>query len=127
MHTLSEHRLIRIWIQDHPVHEDGKAQQSLWYHFGRRQKNSDKMVRESSLLSHSDCGLSSRGRTYEFSPFVRPETGLATKLQELGAAVCADVADEHGTPCTVGMFVEIEAGGYWSGRECDVLKQRSWS
>ena len=42
MLTLSEHRMIRKWIDDHPRSEDGKAQQSLWYHFGRQKKTSEK-------------------------------------------------------------------------------------
>ena len=46
-----------------------------------------------------------------------------TKLQELGAAVCDDVAGEHGTPCTIGMFVEIKGGGYWTGH-VDVTSSR---
>ena len=39
LHTLSEHREIRKWISRHPLDEDGKVQQSLWYHFGRRRES----------------------------------------------------------------------------------------
>ena len=115
LHTLSEHREIRNWIRQHPLSEDGKVQQSLWCHFGRREESSNKSVRRSSMIAHPAMGLLSRGRTCELSPFFRPETGLTTKLQELGTAVCVDVAGDHGTPCTVGITVETDAGGYWSG------------
>ena len=36
--TMAEHRQLRKWIEDHPCSEDGKAQQSLWYHFSRKRK-----------------------------------------------------------------------------------------
>ena len=73
------------------------------------------MVRSSSMTAHPAIGLLSRDRTCELSPFLRPETGLRTKLEEMGAAVCVDVAGDHGTPCAVGITVETDAGGYWSG------------
>ena len=123
MFTLSEHRLIRKWIDDHPRSEDGKAQQSLWYHFGRQKKISEKEVGDATLPSHSVSILFSMDRTYEFTPFVRPKTDFVPKLQEVGAAVCDDVAGEHGTPCTIGMFVEIKGGGYWTGH-VDVTSSR---
>ena len=114
LHTLSEHRAIRDWISRHPLDEDGKVQQSLWYHFGRRRESSDQMVRDSSTTAHPAIGLLSRVRSCEFSPFFRPRTGLTTKLRELGTAVCVDVAHDHGTPCTVAITVESDAGGCWS-------------
>ena len=62
LHTLSEHREIRKWISRHPLDEDGKVQQSLWYHFGRRRESSDDMVRDSSTTAHLAIGLLSRDR-----------------------------------------------------------------
>ena len=123
MFTLSEHRQIRKWIEDHPCSEDGKAQQSLWYHFRRQKKRPEKEVGDAFLPSHSVNILFRRERTYDFTPFVRPETEFVTKLQELGVAICADVAGEHGTPCTIGMFVEIKGGGFWTGHG-DVTSER---
>ena len=115
LHILSEHREILKCISRHPLDEDGKVQQSLWYHFGRRRESSHDMVRDSSTTAHPAIGLLSRDRSCEFSPFFRPRSGLTTKLRELGTAVCVDVAHDHGTPCTVAITVETDAGGCWSG------------
>ena len=67
------------------------------------------------MAAHAVISPLNRSRTIEFSPFFRPETRLTTNLQELCAAVCVDVAGDNGTPCAVGITVETDAGGCWSG------------
>ena len=44
-----------------------------------------------------------------------PGKELATRLRDLGIAVCADVAGDHGTPCPVGVTVETNGCESWSG------------
>ena len=115
MWTPKQHRQIREWINNHPCSDDGKAQQSLWYHFSRKRKKSESEVGDASLPWRSVNILFRLERTYDFTPFVRPETEFVTKLQEVGVAICADVIGEHGTPSIIGMFVEIKGGGFWTG------------
>ena len=114
-HTLSEQRLIREWMQAHPLQTDGKVQQSLWYHFGRRPASSSTAHHSASAAENQMVGLLSRDRTCNCSPFFNPGKELTTRLRDLGIAVCADFAGDHGTPCAVGVAVETNGSVYWSG------------
>ena len=80
-----------------------------------RGKKSEREVGDASLPWRSVNILFRLERTYDFTPFVRPENEFVTKLQEVGVAICADVIGEHGTPSIIGMFVEIKGGGFWTG------------
>ena len=114
LHSLSEHKEIRKWINQHPLDEDGKVQQKLWYHFGRQRKGSGDVVRDPSTTEPLAIGSFSRDRSFDFSPFFRPRSGWTTTLRELGTAVCVDVALDGGIPCMVAVTVEFDAGGCWS-------------
>ena len=115
MWTPKQHQEIRKWINSHPCSDDGLVQKSLWFHFSKKRKKTETDVGDASLPWRSINSAFRMERSYEFTPFVRPEIDFVTKLEEVGGAVCSDVISERGTPSIIGMFVEIKGGGFWTG------------
>ena len=115
MRTPKQHQEIRKWINSHPCSDDGLVQKSLWLHFSKKRKRTETNVGDASLPWRSVNATFRMERSFEFTPFVRPEIDFVTKLEEVGGAVCSDVIGERGTPSIIGMFVEIKGGGFWTG------------
>ena len=113
MFTRSENEELRTWLRRHGPDSDGLVQQTLWRHFGTSPVRSPSLGSDLSLEDSSALEVSSKHRSFVFTPFAPAFSTLSVKIRELGANVCIDVVAAGGIPCMVAIVVEFDGGGSW--------------
>ena len=113
MFTRSENEELRTWLRKHGPDSNGLVQQTLWRHFGTSPVRSRSLGNDLSLEDSSALEVSSKHRSFVFTPFAPAFSTLSVKIRELGANVCIDVVAAGGIPCMVAIIVEFDGGGSW--------------